>query len=312
MTIQFRDLAARAVADGEIDADEVLALRRVAWPDGMIDAIEAEALFTINRRLASPSAEWTDFFVEALVSYCVTQGRVRGYVEQPTADWLVTRLDADGVLESMAELEALVRILETALSTPQSLRDYALAAIERAVLTGSGPTRKGGDLDPGCISAAECALLRRVIFAGGGDGPGRVSEAEADLLFRLKDATLGQPNAPEWETLFVQGVANFLEAWHGTEVPDEARAAELERFMADTSAGVGRFLGRMARTDAAAFRNGLGVVFGRKGAARDHAAEVREARAIDAGEDAWLSAHIEADGQVDPLERALLTFIAKG
>ena len=65
---------------------------------------------------------------------------------------------------------------------------------------------------PGRIDDAEVTLIRRLIFAPAGDGPAKVSAAEAEMLFRLKDATLGKDNSPEWKKLFVQGVANHLMA----------------------------------------------------------------------------------------------------
>ena len=40
------------------------------------------------------------------------------------------------------------------------------------------------------ITAAECRILRRVIFASGGYGPAAVSRYDAEMLFRLKDETL--------------------------------------------------------------------------------------------------------------------------
>ena len=97
----------------------------------------------------------------------------------------------------MVELEAMVRIIERAENTPDRLKDYVLAAVERAVLDGTGPTRCGGTIEPGCITAAECALIRRTIFAAGGESPAAVSQREAEMLYRLKDATLDAPNAPE-------------------------------------------------------------------------------------------------------------------
>jgi len=42
MSINFPELARQAAADGMITADEVLALRRAAWPDGVIGTEEAD------------------------------------------------------------------------------------------------------------------------------------------------------------------------------------------------------------------------------------------------------------------------------
>lgn len=313
MTINFPELARQAAADGAITGEEVLALRRAAWPDGRIDQTEAEAILAINDVVAEKSAEWTDFLVEAVGEFVLNGTEPKGYVADETADWLIARLDHDGVLDSVAELELLVRVLEKALGTPDRLKDYALAQIERAVLTGEGPTRDGGALSTGSITEAECKLLRRVIFASGGDRPSAVSMAEAEMLFRLKDASLGQPHAAEWQRLFVQGVANYLQGWTGGRPLSRNRAAQLESFMNDHSHGLGNFFGRMsqvgARDLASAARD---VIGGSKPAVRDYAAEADSDAALTSPEKAWLDGRLEADGRLDPLEEALLAFLAEG
>lgn len=313
MTINFPELARQAAADGAITAEEVLALRRAAWPDGRIDQTEAEAILAINDVVAEKSAAWTDFLVEAVGEFVLNGAEPKGYVADETADWLIARLDQDGRLDSVAELELLVRVLEKALGTPDRLKDYALAQIERAVLTGEGPTRDGGTLSAGSITEAECKLLRRVIFASGGDRPSAVSQREAEMLFRLKDASLGAPNAAEWQRLFVQGVGNYLQGWTGGRPLSRDRAAQLESFMNDHSHGLGSFFGRMsqvgARDLASAARDVLG---GSKPVARDYAGEADSEAALTSPEKAWLDGRIEADGRTDPLEEALLAFLAEG
>ena len=56
MSMHFRDLADRVAADGAIDADELLVLRREGWGDGKITPDEAETLFEINDAIGAPSA----------------------------------------------------------------------------------------------------------------------------------------------------------------------------------------------------------------------------------------------------------------
>lgn len=313
MTINFPELARQAAADGAITAEEVLALRRAAWPDGRIDQTEAEAILAINDVVAGKSAEWTDFLVEAVGEFVLNGTEPKGYVADETADWLIARLDQDGRLDSVAELELLVRVLEKALGTPDRLKDYALAQIERAVLTGEGPTRDGGTLSAGSITEAECKLLRRVIFASGGDRPSAVSQREAEMLFRLKDASLGAPNAAEWQRLFVQGVGNYLQGWTGGRPLSRDRAAQLESFMNDHSHGLGSFFGRMSRVGASDLASAARDVFGSgKPAARDYAGEAAGEAALTSPEKAWLDGRIEADGRTDPLEEALIAFLAEG
>ena len=312
MSMHFSELAAQAAADGVIGAGEVLALRGAGWADGRMDPEEAESLFLANEALREPSPEWTDFFVEALTQFIVNTVDPKGYVDDAMGDELVARIDRDGRVDSMAELELLVKVLETALHTPASLKAYALSQIELAVLHGEGPTRRGA-LDPQGINTAECALLRRLIFAAGGDRPISVSRAEAEMLFRIKDATLYDVNAPEWERLFVQGVANYLLGFGGHEPLSRERAAELEQFMNAPGAGIGSFLRRMlgSDVDAEVGHGGFGSLLSLTPHAADLSDDAEEAAHLDPADELWLRDHIDADEELDPLEKALLAFIAE-
>lgn len=312
MSMQFRGLAEQAMVDGAITAEEVLSLRQGGWANAVIDADEADAIFVLNDHLAEPTSQWSDFFVEALSEYIVHQVEPRGYVSPDQAEWLIERIDSNGRLDSLTELELLVKVLEKALHTPESLRCYARDQIEKAVLSGEGPTRDGGMLEPGKVNDAEARLLRRIIFASGSDRPAAVSQNEAEMLFRLKDATLGADNAPEWKRLFVQGVGNYLQGFGGQEPLSRERAAELENFMNNSAPSIGGFFGRMFDSIG---KSGVGQGFA---AMREEAAPPRhiELEAADAAEvttmeQAWLQGQIQANGQIDDYDQALLDFLAE-
>ena len=72
------------------------------------------------------------------------------------AEELMARVDRDGRVCTMGELELLVRVIEVATSVPQALRDYTLRQVEEAVILGEGPTRHG-ELTRQGINAAEVA-----------------------------------------------------------------------------------------------------------------------------------------------------------
>ncbi|MCB2061718.1 MAG: hypothetical protein KDE21_14480, partial [Novosphingobium sp.] len=190
MTMHFREIAEQAAADGAITPVEILALRREGWTSGRIEPSEAEALFVVNDKLDRHSREWSDFFVEALGEFIINGVEPTGYVDESQAEWLIGKIDHDGKLNSMTELELLIRLFERAQSVPDRLREFALEQIERAVLTGQGPTRCGGSLGKGNVTGAEAKLMRRIIFSSGSERPAAVSHKEADLLYRIKDATL--------------------------------------------------------------------------------------------------------------------------
>ncbi len=305
MTAPIFDLATQLKSKAQLSTEDTLSMRRMVWPDGKIDPAEAEAIFDLNNTVRDTSPEWVDFFVEALTDYVVHQQVPSGYVDEAKANWLMTKIDSDGRVESLGELELLVKLLEAATSVPDSLKAYALQQIEAAVASGTGPTRDGAALDPGSINTTEVKLLRRILFAQGSDGPATISRAEAAMLFRLKDATLSASNAPEWKTFFVQAVGNHLMVATNYQPLDRARAAELETFMNDTDAGVGRFLRRMLK---ARVKDGVAAV--RK---PDELADmgVFAEDAVDADELAWAKATIDHDRILDPLEEALVAFVAQ-
>ena len=308
MSVHFGELAKKVGANGTVSAEEILVLRREAWPDGRISQAEAEAIFALDRQLESKSSEWVDFFVEALGEYVVNQRAPAGYVDRENASWLMMQIDHDGSLCSMSEVELLVRVFERASNVPQALKDYAISQMELAVLDGTGPTRDGGRLAAGNVTAAEVKLLRRAIFAPASERPAAVGRKEAEMLFRQKDATLEADNAPEWQQLFVQGVANYLQGYSDSNAQiSHERAQELEHFMNESRSSVGGFLGRMAKASPAAF----GQVFGRRDNGTSRLEDVVAAEAVTHAEREWLDAQIDADGRVDAYERALLDFLAE-
>lgn len=301
MTKPLEDVTAMIRQAQALGAEETLALRRVVWPDGQISATEAGILFDLNHASPAASQEWVDFFVEAITAYVVEQTEPRGYVSDEQAAWLMQRIDHDGRVDTLAELELLVRVIERAENVPDDLKAYALVQIKRIVLAGEGPTRHGDGLTPGSIGTTEVRLLRRVLYATGGHAPAHISRTEAELLFEIKDATLQGSNAPEWQLLFVQALSLHLmtDATYIALQHDEA--ARLNAFMNATSSGVAGFIGRMAGS------------FGKRGAApvpREKPAAPTPGL-CDAEQD-WLQAMVDRDGQLDPLERALLKALAAG
>lgn len=309
MSVQFADLATRVAEDGVITKEELFSLRQLGWGDGKIYREEAEAIFAINDTIQERTDEWVDFFVEAIGEYVLNGTEPRNMCSEEEARWLIGCIDHDGKVESMAELEALVRIIEKAQNVPEFLKAYVLRQIEQEVMTGVGPTRCGGELSAAHISAAECRVLRRVIFASGGYGPAAVSRFDAELLFRLKDATLQDENSPLWDELFVDGAANYLKGFQLQNAQlDHARVKELQSFVADNEVRVGRFMAEMAR-EAPNFRRNLVLAFGKKPAGANYTEAAAAGNLVDDFEQVWLEKMVDADDEVDDLERALLSRI---
>ena len=312
MSAAFAELANDIRQRSSIAAEDVLALRRLVWGDAAVSREEADALMALNTACRLQATEWVDYFVEVMVDYLVRQQAPTGYVDDAKAVWLMDWIDKDGRVDTLTELELLVKVLEVAESVPEGLRGYALKQVEAAVLTGQGATRNGfndgdGRLDAACINATEVELLRRMIFAQSGDGAYIVSTAEADMLFRLKDATLGADNAPAWQDLFVKAVGNHLMAHRNYEALSRDDKLRMDRYEADTSVSIGRFFRRMVGMEGAALPQSALNIADRMNddaaAAADHAITPEETQ--------WTLDHIRADGHYDPIEKALVAFIRK-
>ncbi|MBV9884422.1 MAG: hypothetical protein JO276_15540 [Sphingomonadaceae bacterium] len=309
MSFSYSGFEARLKDGAPISADDVLALRRAVWPDGAVSEAEASALFDLNRAAKDVGPEWRVFFIEAITEYVVNQRAPRGYVDEAAARWLIGEIEQDGAAATPTDVELVVKILETALNGPETLKRWALGRIEAAVLTGEGPTRDGAPR-PNVIDEAEVALLRRIVFAAGGEGACTVGADEAELLWRLKDACLDSDNAPGWKTLFVQALGNHLMAYNSYRPLAREEAARLDAFIGDHHSSVLGFFARMGRAGPAAGVRDL-LHPDRETSAAAHDEAVRAAGAVTGSEQAWLDAHLDADHKRDSYEEALLAFIAE-
>ncbi len=305
MSFQFNEFSAAIRAGGEITASDTLALRHWTWADGALSQRDAQALFELNAHAKSRDPEWIAFFAEAICDYVINGSEPKGYVTERDALWVIDEIDKDGIVESLGELELLVRLSEKAVDLPNVLKFYTLEQIERIVVSGDGATREGIAVR-NTVSSAEAGLLRRLIFASGGHGPAIVAREEADMLFRIKDACLDSDNAPEWEKLFVQGVANHLQGFTAYTPLTRERAEQLEGFMRNSTPSFGRFFARMAQFD---LKGGFAELFRSPDAIRDYDAEVDAAEEVTPIEKGWLDERIALRAGVDRYEAALLDFV---
>src|SRR5687768_11767689 len=305
MSFSFSDFSSALKAGGAIAPEDVMAIRRAVWPDGVLARAEAETIFELHRQTRSPSLEWSDFFIEAITEAVLNGTDPCGYVDDATAAWLIGELDRTGGPIGAVELELVVGIVEKALNAPASLKAWALAEIECCVLSGEGATRRDGGVRPGVVDEAEVNLLRRIVFASGGDGALVVSQDEAEMLWRIKDATLGAANAPGWQRLFVQAVGNHLMAYSSYRPLERPEAERLEAFMEDRRSRVLGFLARIGRPDF----SGAARAFGRQRSAEYHQAAVGAAAAVTPTENAWLQFNVSRDGRRDEYEEALIRFL---
>jgi hypothetical protein len=303
------------LAQGAVRAEDVLKLRRSFYPDGRISPAEAEALFTINRSCPEQDVEWSDFFCEVMTDFVVHQALPQGYVTAENADWLIDRISEDGVVQTMTELEALIRIIDAARWVPEKLVRFALEQVKHAVVDGTGPLRAGSHLEPGRINEAETALVRRILYAMGSEGNIAISRAEAEVLFDINDATAGAGDDAAWTDLFVKAIANYLMSASGYAMPSRQEALHQEEWLEERGElSLGNLLASMAS-------GGFSRIFSayKEQSWEEQALERIEqqriamitSEAVTEPEASWLVDRLDRDGKLHANEKALLDFLKR-
>ncbi|MEE9359757.1 MAG: hypothetical protein V3U85_04665 [Hyphomicrobium sp.] len=300
---------------GSIKDVDVLRFRAAFYHDDVISAEEAEALFAMNDACSVQDPSWVDFFIEAVTDHIIDQTEPEGYLTAENAEWLIAHITRDGKVKRKTEVDLLVNVLEKARWSPVSLVRFALEQVKAAVIEGEGPFRPDQSPPKGQISESEVELVRRMLYAFGGDGNVAVTRAEAEVLFDINDATADAEPNPAWTDLFVKAVANVVMAASGQMVPTREEALRRERWLADRGElSPGAMLSAMVTTSLDAVR----------GAYHDQSPEERALarlehqrieiitnEVITAAEAEWLCERIGRDGRLTPNETALVAYLKK-
>jgi hypothetical protein len=303
------DIAARK----RITPLDVLEFRQLIFRDGVVACEEADALFLLNETCVEQCAEWQEFFVEAITDYIVHQEKPAGYVSAKNANWLIDAISHDGKVDTATELELLIRVLERAKFSTERLVSFALKQVKHAVVDGQGPLMQGGELVPGVIEKAEVDLVRRALYAFGGDGNIAITRSEAEVLFEINDAVAGARNDASWNDLFIKAVANFVMCASGYQAPTREAALRQENFLDRADADIGGFMARMASTGGrellSAYRQSVDIDADWEARNQWHDACARRAEHVDNVEARWLAERIGKDGRLQENELALVRFI---
>jgi len=197
MNPAFSDIVGRLKVAGRITAADVLAMRGEVYAAPQVAREDVEALIALDTSAHDFAPEWGGFVADAMVDFVVHQQEPEDYVDDAKAAWLVAA--CAGPLTKGGGVEALVRVLETASTAPESLEAFVLGKVKAAVIAA------------GRLAADDVALLRRLIFAGASEGNIGVTREEADALFDV-DAACGANADPAWPTFFAQAIDDALTA----------------------------------------------------------------------------------------------------
>jgi len=301
------------VKRGSVKDADVLRLRSAFYEDGAIDAEEADKLFAINDGCPVKDPSWSQFFVEAITDHVVLQAEPEGYITTENAKWLIDRISNDGKVDTKAELELLISVIDRARWSPASLVHFCLEQVKHAVLTGAGPLRGAQALEKGTIGEQEIELLRRILYAFGGDGNVSVTRAEAEVLFDINDAVAAGDANPAWTDFFVKAVANVVMATSGYAVPSREEALARETWLEQRNElSPASFLAAMVKTSLDAVIGSYGEQSSEERALarlERQRVEIITNEEITGGEAQWLAERIGRDGHLTKSEEALLAYL---
>ena len=230
MSIQFSDLARQILPGGDKAAGDAA-------------RAEVEALFSLHRGLEDPDPDWCESFVASVTAF-VIRSAASPAIDGMRADaWMIAQIDADGGRRSLAEFEALVRVVEQAPVLRAKLRGYALDRIERIVLSDEEPSCGCEEAHRPSVRDAAPSLVRRLLFADEPAAAPPVRAGDVERLHRMTQATRAHGDAAKWEVLLADCLSNYLDGFLRAET--EPRA--LDGFVADCNAEFGRAMGAMLR-----------------------------------------------------------------
>ncbi|MDX2288766.1 MAG: hypothetical protein NW217_08090 [Hyphomicrobiaceae bacterium] len=309
--VPFEDIRLR----GSIRQADVARFKAEINGNGGLTAETAALLVALNASCPVQDASWPDFYSDAITAFVVHQASPSGYVTRGNADWLMSAMAFDGRIARRSDLDLLITILEEARWAPPSLVAFCLAQVHRAVLTGDGPLRAMGDTAPGMITDADVELVRRIIYAGGGDDAIAVTRAEAEVLFAINDILTDEPTNEAWTELFVKAIANLMMSVSGYRVPTREEALSSEAWLEER--------GTLSPLEIVETITRIGLT----GVLPAYIHQSREERAIAqlerhrialvtdeemAGEDdaQWLAERFGTKGKLTANESALLAFLA--
>jgi len=313
MSSQASTFANELISRGSIKDAVVLRLRGMFYGDGSISREEAALLFEINRRCPIQDGSWSPFFIEAMTDYVVTQAAPEGYVTTENATWLIGSITSDGTVGTKAELDLLVNVLERARWSPPSLVSFCLAQVKFAVATGEGPLRAGQPVEPGVIREAEVELIRRMVYAFGGDGNVAVTRQEAEVLFEINDLVADAGLNAAWTELFVKAIANVLMHASGYTVPSREEALRSDAWLDERGE-----LSPSTMLKAIAAAGLDGVISAYREPSREERAilrleeqrlEIIVGERVTCDEATWLAEQLGRDGRLTATEQALLEYL---
>ncbi|MEL6113400.1 MAG: hypothetical protein AAFR20_11420 [Pseudomonadota bacterium] len=310
-----KDMISTIGNNGFVSAADVLVLREQIFADGIVSRAEIGALLALAERAPDGDPEWADYFGEAAGDFYLREEIPHDYITEREFTDLKTLVTQFGPVVTPLVLSMLVKLMDDATATPPGMTDFICDQI-KAQLIARAEKETNGDVR---VTAQDAALIRKFLFAMGGEGNIAITQKEAMLLFDINDMTMSKTNDPAWSDLFIKAISNHLMAHIGYVPPTREEALAQYQWMSDHSVNVGAFFERMVSGGLSALRTLYARQSDGDGARKSNSIYddvldkrermARESEEVTHSEADWLADRIGRDGILDDNERALLAYM---
>lgn len=198
---RFSFPACAIAGKGRITADDVLMLRKYAFPDGIRSSDDALMLFALNEACPESGPEWTTYFVESLTMFLVHGSTPAGVIDDGKAGWLMRAIASDGAIHSALELELLLHAMEVASEVPESLSAFLLDQVRLALVPDACGAYHAGRPAAEGISAYDLAYIWRVLRGALQRGRLMLSPLEALVLREIDRLAAPSDHHPVWREM---------------------------------------------------------------------------------------------------------------
>ena len=161
---------------------------------------------------------------------------------------------------------------------------------------------------PGTIRECEVELVRRILYAFGGEGSVAITRPEAEVLFDINDNICDPQSNAAWTDLFVKAVTNVVMAASGQAVPTREEALRRDAWLMEAKGELSplALLSAMVSSSIDAVR----ATYQEQSAEERALARLEQQRIeiitneeITQAEAAWLCERIGRDGRLTPTRR---------
>ena len=168
----------------------------------------------------------------------------------------------------------------------------------------------------GTIRECEVELVRRILYAFGGEGSVAITRPEAEVLFDINDNICDPQSSAAWTDLFVKAVTNVVMAASGQAVPTREEALRRDAWLMEAKGELSplALLTAMVSSSIDAVRATYQDQSAEERALvrlEQQRIEIITNEEITQAEAGWLCERIGRDGRLTPNEAALVGYLQK-